>query len=328
MRRRSFSAAALGLLLAVASPLRGQEVADPEGGGATFLLIPVGGRAAALGQAAVADGGSSEAAFWNPAGLALLPKSELAIHHASAFVSNNTAVAGDVTAHRLGVIGASAYLVDFGDQELVTGPGTVEGRLSLKNIELVASYATELAGALAFGLNYKLIQFRQDCSGNCTGAFRTVVGTTHAVDVGLQYAFGANEDLRVGVAVQHAGFKLQLENRDQADPLPTRVQVGAVYRVELPRPVGVEEGLDARFLLDLQDAWGRFDNPDVRVGLDLGYGDLVRIRTGYAFLHSESRGPSIGVGLRFGRVAMDFARIFFDSSNFDEPVYITLRTSL
>ena len=32
--------------------------------GATFLLVPVGGRAAALGQAAIADGGSSEAAFW------------------------------------------------------------------------------------------------------------------------------------------------------------------------------------------------------------------------------------------------------------------------
>lgn len=328
MRQRSFRIATLAALLASGAPLRAQDFADPEGGGAIFLLLPAGGRAAALGQAAVADGGSSEAAFWNPAGLARLPRSEFAIHHASTFASNNTAVAGYITAKRLGVLGATAYLVDLGDQELVTGGGVIEGRLSLKNIELLASYATRLAGSLAFGLNYKLIQFRQDCSGNCTGAFRSIVGTTHAVDVGLQYAFGSNDDLRLGLAVQHAGFKLQIQNKDQADPLPTRVQLGAVYRIELPRPPDVEEGLDARFLVDLQDEWGQYDDPDLRVGVELGYGDIVRARAGYAFLHSEMRGPSIGVGLRFGRIAVDFARIFFDSSNFDEPVHISLRASL
>lgn len=328
MRQPTSRTGILALLLAVGSPLSAQDVAELEAGGAPFLLFPVGGRAAALGQAAVADGGSSESAFWNPAGLARLRRGEFAVHHANTFVSNNTALAGYVSAPRLGVLGASAYLVDLGDQDVVSEAGAVEGQLSLKNIELLASYATRLAGDLTFGLNYKLIQFRQDCSGNCTGAFRTLVGTTHAVDVGLQYAFGANDNPRVGLAVQHAGFKLQIENRDQADPLPTRVQLGAVYRVELPRPTGEEEGLDARFLLDVRDAWGRYDNPDVRLGLELGYSDIVHLRTGYAFLHSETRGPSIGVGLRLGRVTIDFARIFFVSSNFDEPVHISLRTSL
>src|SRR5207248_8930547 len=45
-----------------------QQPAESDAGGAVFLLVPVGARAAALGQAAVADGGSSESAFWNPAG--------------------------------------------------------------------------------------------------------------------------------------------------------------------------------------------------------------------------------------------------------------------
>ena len=57
-------------------------------------------------------------------------------------------------------------------------------------------------------------------------------------------------------------------------------------------------------------------------------GEVVRIRTGYAFLHAESSGPSVGLGLRFGHLALDFARIFFETSSLDNPVYLSLRAVL
>jgi len=327
MRLRHSELGALLLLLGAATPLVAQDQSAPEGGGATFLLLPVGARAAALGQAAIADGGSSEAAFWNPAGLALLPASELAVHYSKTFASDNTVLAGYLDAKRLGVVGIAAYLVDFGTQEVQPGPGLPTGRISVKNLEFLASYATQLVSDLTIGVNYKLIQFRQDCSGAC-GNVRTTVGTTHGVDVGMQYAFGATDAFRVGFAIRHAGFKLQLENKEQADPLPTRVSFGAVYHLVLPRPADGALGLDARFLLDIQDSWGQYNNPEVRAGMELGYGEVVRIRTGYAFLHSESAGPSVGVGFQLGRFAFDFARIFYSSSNFDEPVHISLRAIL
>ncbi len=327
MRLRRSEPIAFLILLTLGQPARAQVVADPEEGGATFLLLPVGARASALGQAAIADHGSPEAAFWNPAGLASLGSGDVALHYASTFASDNTALSGNFTIGRLGVIGAAVYLVDFGSQEVVPGPGLPIGRLSIKNLEFLASYATELTSDLAFGVNYKLIQFRQDCSGDCSTA-RSLVGTTHGVDVGMQYVIGANDDLRLGLAVRHAGFALQLENRDQADPLPTRVQIGVAYRVTLSHPPGLEHGFDARFLVDLQDAWGQYDNPDARIGVEFGYGEIVRLRSGYALLHSETSGPSVGVGLRFGRLQLDFARIFYDSSSFDEPVHISLRASL
>jgi hypothetical protein len=327
MRPGRSSAALLGVLLGIAPSLGAQTGAVPDGGGATFLLLPVGGRAAALGQAAVADGGSAEAAFWNPAGLALMSESELALHYNRTFISDNTALSAYLDARRLGVVGVSAYLVDFGSQPRTVGPGLITGQLSLKNLELLASYATELTGNVLVGVNYKLVQFRQDCSGDC-GLARTVVGTTHGVDAGVQFAFGPSENFRLGMALRHAGFKLQLENADQADPLPTRVQVGVAYQVFFPRPPGVEEGLDARILLDVQDEWGQYDQPEARVGIELGVGETVRLRSGYAFLHSESSGPSVGVGFRFGRFAIDFARVFFDSSSFDEPVFLSLRATL
>jgi len=278
MRRRRFSVGALTLLLA-ASPLRAQEPDNPESGGATFLLLPVGARAAALGQAAVADAGDTEAAFWNPAGLATIPSTVIAAHYSSTFASNNTALSAYFPANRLGVLGVSAYLVDFGSQEVSVGPG---------------------------------------------GVIRSIVGTTHGVDVGLQFATGADDNLRIGAALRNAGFKLQLENKDQADPLPTRLQFGVAYRVFLPQPEDSPERMDARFLVDLQNALSGPTDPDARVGVELGYGQIVRLRAGYAFLHAESRGPSVGIGLRFGKFAFDFARVFYDSSTFDEPVFLSM----
>lgn len=318
---------ALGSPLFAGTHLRGQSNGSIAQGGAAFLLLPVGGRATALGQAGVADGGSSEAAFWNPAGLAYLAGPELGIHHARTFASSNTAISGYLASRTLGVAGIAAYLVDYGSQPITPGPGDPIGRIAVRNVELLASYATPIGSALALGVNYKLIQFRNDCSGACD-LFPTAVGTTHGVDLGLQYGPGSEEDgLRLGIAVQHAGFALQIENHPQADPLPTRVQLGAAYRLALPSP---PEGEPAhlRVLLDLQDAWGSYRNPEVRAGMELAYGELIRVRGGYALLHSENRGPSIGAGLRFSRITIDFARAFSETGTLDEPVYLSLRVGL
>jgi hypothetical protein len=323
MRPRRSSIGVASLLLAATS-LWAQEPGAPAGGGATFLLLPVGARAAALGQAAIADAGDGEAAFWNPAGLASIPHPELGIQFASYFASNNTVLSAYLPTKRLGVIGIAGYLVDFGSQDVTIGPGGTIGRISVKNIELLASYATPVVGGLALGLSYKLIQFRQDCSGDC-GLIPSVTGTTHAADIGLQYGFGASENVRLGVALRHLGFKLQLENKDQADPLPVQLQFGVVYRVFLPQAADAPERIDARFLVDIQNGVGQGTDPDARVGVELGYGRIVRLRAGYAFLHAEARGPSVGVGLRVGNFALDFARVFYDSSNFDEPVHLSLR---
>jgi hypothetical protein len=326
--RRSASSLVAILLLSPLGSGRAQQRPQPETGGAAFLLVPVGGRAAGLGQAGVADGGSSESAFWNPAGLATLEHSELSIHRANTFASDNTVLSGYFASPTLGTAGLAAYLVDFGSQEVVTGPGRPpSGRITPRNVELLASYATDIAGAVTLGFNYKLIQFRQDCSGDCT-PFRTIVGTTHGVDVGVQYGTRSDDPFTLGISLLHAGFDLQVQNREQADPLPTRLQLGGAYRVRLPAPPDAGEALDARVLVDLQDAWGNYDNPDARIGVELAYGKVISIRTGYAFLHAESGGPSIGLGVRFGRLAVDFARIFFESSSLENPVYLSLRAIL
>ena len=327
MRRSRFRLALVVAGLGLSGPLAGQTPGEVTEGGAAFLLIAVGARTTALGQAGIADARTAEAAFWNPAGLALMPQSQIVIHHATTFASNNTVLSGYLASSLVGVVGFAAYLVDYGSQDIVPGPQQPPtGRITPRNVELVASYATSLSRRLTIGVNYKLIQLRNDCSGDC-GAIRPIAGTTHGVDLGVQYGPEAPGGLRLGLALRHAGFDLQLENAGQADALPTRLAAGADYQVELPQAPGAAPAF-ARLLVAVENPCCRSLSPDLRVGAELGYGEMVRLRGGYAFLRSESSGPSLGAGVQFDRLVVDFARVFFTSGNLDEPVYLTLRVLL
>lgn len=294
--------------------------------GGAFLLVPVGARAVALGQAATADGNSSEAVFWNPAGLATLARGEFALYHYDAFFGSGDAIAIAVPSARLGTFAVTAYLVNYGDLAVTQanlGPEPV-GQISPRNLELMASYATDLGG-LAAGITYKLVQFRVDCTGDCSSV-PTATGTTQAVDLGVQYAFGGMRPVVIGVSLRNLGFNLQVNNKAQADPLPTRLSVGVSAQVV--RPAAGAQGLDARVLADVQGAVlsGPFSAVTL-VGLESGVGEALRLRFGYAFLDSNARGPSVGVGVKFGSIAFDLARTFNAAQDVGdtEPVHVTFR---
>ena len=294
--------------------------------GGAFLLLPVGARAVALGQAATADGGSSEAVFWNPAGLASLARGEFAVYHYDAFFGSGDAIAIAVPSSRLGTFAVTAYLVNYGDLAVTRadlGPEPV-GQISPRNVELMASYATDV-GPLAAGISYKLVQFRVDCTGDCSNV-PTAAGTTHAVDLGVQYAFGGWRPVVVGVSLRTLGCNLQVNNRAQADPLPARLSVGVSAQVV--RPAAGVEGVDARVLADVQGTVLEGPLTTVTlVGVESGVGSTLRLRFGYAFLNSNARGPSLGFGVRFGSIAFDLARTFNAAQDVGdtEPVQFNFR---
>jgi len=333
--RRSRCRARLGATLAAgviaaggwcAGPAAAQNVSAGVEGGA-FLLLPMGARATALGQAAAADGGTSEAVFWNPAGLATLARGEFALHHYDAFFGSGDAVVIAVPSSRLGSFAFTAYLVNYGDLAVTRadlGPEPV-GQISPRNLALMASYATDVAGGVAVGLTYKLVQFRVDCSGDCSQV-PTATGTSNAVDVGLRYDASAWLPVVFGVTVRNLGFPLQVNNRSQEDPLPTRVVVGV--SVAVLRPSAGTQGIDARVLADVQGTVNEGAVAAVTlVGAEAGVGELVRLRAGYAFLNSDARGPSLGFGVRFGNIAFDLASVFAVTEEVGDkqPVHVSFR---
>jgi len=327
--RRSRSSALVLLALAGAAAAAGAQ-APADVSGAAFLLLPVGARTTALGQASAADGGTTEALFGNPAGLAPIRRGEAGIHHYNAFFGHADALALAVPVNGMGAFGLTAYIVDYGDLE-VTPPGGGQGpigQVSPRNLTLQVAFATEVADGIATGIAYKLVQFRVDCSGDCRQV-PTAVGTTHAVDVGVQWAVRSATPLVIGVAVRHLGFPLQVNNQAQADPLPTRLVVGVRWQLVRP-PQGID-ALDLAVLADVQGSLaGDGVNPAPLVGLESGVRDLVRLRFGYAFVDTEASGPSLGLGVRVGRLGLDLARTFYatDAVGESEPVHLSLRFAL
>jgi len=330
-------------LLSGVSPdrLTAQSAPQLTNAGALFLLLPVGAAAAGMGQTAITLEGSGEAVFWNPAGLATLPASEFAVHTATFAAGPTNAVTLFFPRHGIGVFGGAVYLLDYGDQDVVDSSGVTIARIAPRNVEYLASFATQLPGGLSLGVTYKLIEFRVDCSGVCTG-LPNGNGTTHAIDIGGQFAVGPEGALRFGVAVRNIGFKLQVNNNDQADPLPARIVFGAVYRVQLhaessPAGRGLDAGaavpaappdrLDLRVAADIDTPWDNSAPPEMRLGVDLGFRDVVRLRGGYAFTRQGIAGPSVGVGIASGSIGVDFARTFMTGSDLitANPTFVSFR---
>ncbi len=321
----------LALLSLTAYPsnrLAAQE--PPLNTGALFLVFPVGARAVGMGQTAMGADGHSESAFWNPAGLATMETNEFALHSATLVAGRSHVLGAYFPSRGIGVVGGAVYLVDYGDLERTDENGNTIARIAPRNFEFLASFATALAGSFVFGLNYKLVQFRVDCSGDCTN-FPSGQGTTHAIDVGGQFRVGAGGPLRVGVAVRNIGFKLQVQNKPQADALPARLAVGAQYHVLLPTRDGAppNERFDLRLAADVDSPWGHQGQSELRLGVDVGYQRLVRVRAGYAFVQDGLSGASVGLGVESGSLGVDLARTFLTGTDLlvENPTFFTFRVT-
>jgi Type IX secretion system protein PorV len=320
----------VALLLSVCAPVRLYAQSFPNNSGALFLSLPVGAEAVGMGQTAVALGGHGEAAFWNPAGLATMAESEVGLQNGSLAAGSSYALTAYLHSHRIGVIGGAVYLFDYGDLDRTDSTSSTIAHISPRNLEFLASYATQLGSALSIGINYKLVEFRVDCSGDCRD-FPNGEGVTHGLDVGGQLTVGPEGALRIGVAVRNIGFKLQVNNRDQADPLPAHLVVGALYRLAFARnsePGVAADGLDVRLAVDLDSPWGSYGESEMRFGVDVGYQHLVRVRGGYAFGEGLS-GPSVGMGISSGSIGVDLARTFLSGSDFvtDNPTFFSFRVA-
>src|SRR6266480_2298633 len=323
------------VLLSAHPTIRLSAQEPPLNAGALFLVFPVGAQAVGMGQTATASAGRGEAAFWNPAGLATLAADEFALHSASLVAGKSNVLAAYFPSRGIGVLGGAVYLVDYGDLDRTDQNGNTIARIAPRNFEFLASYATNLTGSVAFGVSYKLVQFRVDCSGDCRD-FPAGMGATHALDFGGQFSIGAGPGgpLRIGIALRNVGFRLQVQNQAQADPLPTRLAVGALYEIRL-RPLSsttghaLDQAFDVKLAADVDSPWGQVGQSETRLGVDIGYQRLVRLRAGYAFVQDGLSGPSVGLGVESGSLGVDLARAFLTGSDLqaDNPTFFSFRVT-
>ena len=290
--------------------------------GALFLLVPVGARAVGIGQADAAADLGSESIWANPAGLARLIRNEISVNHSQTVVATGDALNVVVPAGKAGVIAATAYLMDYGQQEATDQYGAT-GTIFPRSYVFAASYAATFGSRLSAGVTYKFVQERVDCSGTC-GNIPAFSASTNAIDLGVQTVVDKARRLTIGLDIRDAGLRLQVNDAPQSDPLPTRIHLGAQYlvpNIEKSVPDG-----ELRVSAEVVEN-GSFGAAAFRAGGELAFKKLFFLRVGVASASGDGAGAALGLGVKRGGIAMDFARGFggFSSDAGKPPTYLTLR---
>ncbi|HUH14236.1 MAG TPA: hypothetical protein VMK65_14075 [Longimicrobiales bacterium] len=291
------------------------------------LLLPVGARLVALGQA-LGSRSTPDAVFSNPAGLATLEERHLVLHTAE--LPGGEADAGTqtlaatliLTPRDIGALGFTYRLLDFGSQPCLDETGANVGALTIRYHVLLGSFATRVGGGLRAGLNYKLYTERFGLSGRCPG--NDLSARTQGLDLGVQYTPPALPDLALGVALTDLGFALQTLNAEQSDPLPLRLHLAGSYELlhhftsdtSSAGWISVEAAIPPpeRGLLELS------------VGAELAFQDMVFLRGGWVSGEGLGTGPALGLGVRYRNFTVSVARTFQASplAGEDPPLDLSL----
>ncbi len=266
---------------------------------AQFLKIGAGARAAAMGEAQSALADDVFAAYYNPAGLALIKQPMMGAAHAQYVQGAGYqygAVALPLEGSR-GVLGLAIANLGVSDLERRTQDTDLPvGFFDASNFSYALSYGRHITDRLCAGASGKLVSVTID----------DVSGSALAVDAGVRYEPDLILDFPVygAFTVRNMGSKLKLGTG--RDPLPSAIVLGAAAR---PRP-------DLAFTLDLI----RYRDAGIIVAAGGEYSRQLtgklegQLRAGYSNHRRDLDGNSkvtLGAGLSLPTLAFDFAWVPF-----------------
>ena len=148
----------------------------------------------------------SEGIWWNPASMAAQDKRELAIHYSKTVSGVSDAFSFVHPSRSFGTTALSLSVLDLGQQQLTDVLGQPIGVIFPRDVVLAATYAARVTNRFNAGFNYKIVQVRVDCTGQCTSV-GDEVQSSRAVDLGAQYRVEAGAPLVFGLALRNLGGK-------------------------------------------------------------------------------------------------------------------------
>jgi hypothetical protein len=307
--------------------------------GASELLVPVGARDLAMGNAGVASSRGVEALYWNPAGVSRMSSTAEGMFSYMKYIAdinlNYAAVAASFK--DIGTFAFSFKAFDFGDISLTTEDDS-EGRAGRTYTPtyttLGVGYSRALTDAISAGVNLKLISERIDLV-NASGV---------AFDVGVQYTQLAGlKGVGLGVAVKNIGPQMKFDGTGLLrDALPSGTrrpeQKLKSDAASFELPSSIEIGLSYDYLIGenyVFRASGAFANNNLaeneyHLGGELGYmasGLQFFGRGGYTIAENNDNdinpfGATLGAGLVYKapgiNVTIDYAWRdvkFFEANN-------------
>lgn len=291
--------------------------------GASELLINPWGRSSGWGGANSASARGLEAMNLNVAGLAYTNNLELGFTYTDWLNGSDISISTFGFAKRMGedggVLGLSIMSMSFGEFEVTTqnNPDGGIGFFSPNYINIGAAYSKNFSNTISGGIVVKLIN--QSISNvNASGV---------AIDAGVNYVTGDNDNLKFGIALRNVGPTM----RYSGNGLSTRVQVlnddkeltvnQRSNDFELPSLVNI--GLSYDFYLGSDSASSKtehrlttagtftsnsFTSDQLRLGLEYAFKEMFMIRGGYIYennvtdldeTRTASAGPTFGASIDY-----------------------------
>jgi hypothetical protein len=281
--------------------------------GASELLINPWARTSGWGGANIAGVRGLEGIFSNVAGLAFTEKTELIFSQTQWLKIGDDAVA-DISSFGFsqkvgesGVLGFSVMSMSFGDIEITTVdlPEGGIGFYSPKFMNIGVSYAKIFSNSIYGGVTVKMIS-EQISNVGVNGV---------ALDAGIQYVTGAEDNLKFGISLKNVGprmsftgdglsfrgivgdgddYKMTVEQRSSELELPALLNIGLSYDVNVMQHRITGAGTFTS---------NSFQKDQYRLGGEYSYNEMFMVRLGYTYedgIRTPStrttalRGPSAG----------------------------------
>lgn len=273
---------------------------------APFLGIAVGARAIGTGGAFAAVADDATALYWNNAGIAQLPMSEVIVVHNEWIADMSFDYVGTVINMGPGALGVSLTSLSMDEMDVTTveePEGTGE-RFDAGDLAVGLSYAHAITDRFHLGGTVKYI--RQSIWKESASGF--------AFDLGTLYETHFFNGLKIGAIISNFGTSMRMEGDDlvvQHDPddtlfgnndnvlanmktdhwnLPINFRVGVAMDV-------LNDGLHRVTLAS--DAMHPNDNEEsMSVGGEYGFKNMLFLRAGYksVFLEDGEEGLTLGAG--------------------------------
>lgn len=282
------------LIIALIFPIAGSTFAgnkDRSGqAGATELLINPWARSSGWASANMSRVRGLEAIWGNVAGTAFTPKTQLIFANTQWLKGTGTNIMTFGLSQRVGDAGALSFSVmsmSFGEIDIRTVDNSDEsqGTYSPNLMNFAIAYSKAFSNSIYAGIVLKVIQ----------ESISDVKASGVAIDAGIQYVTGAQEQLSFGIALKNWGPKMTfsgdglsmrtiitgqetsftIEQRSLAFEMPAQLNIGAAYDFLFPK--------DYRLTVAGNFTSNSFSQDQFALGLEFSLKDYVMLRSGYTY---------------------------------------------
>lgn len=280
-------------------------------GGAAQLLVPVGPRGIAMGEANIATSYGVESLFWNPAGVAKMDNSTSVMFSHMSYIADIGVQYGAVSTNfeGFGVLSLSLKSISVGDILVTTerNPDGTGATFSPQMLTAGVSYSRQLTERISVGITANYV----------TETLGDVTAKGISFNAGVIYDDLANiNGLSIGIAMKNVGPQMKYDGSGlliKADADLNRPP--AYYKIEsapFDLPSAFEIGLGYKPVLDEMNSLqfsglfqnNNFSSDEYKLGAEYGYNDMFFARLGYQLAPNIDKedylfGFTAGVGLKF-----------------------------